>query len=247
VKKIGIIGGLAWPSTADYYRLLCTKTHQHFRLAGAPPPNPTPHMLIESLDMSAMRKLRGREGDEASWRDYDNVFRASFARLQQAGADFGLIASNTPHMRWKTITAGSGLPILSILDTTANAVRAVNGRRALVFGTPVTMRSPVYGEALSRYGVTSIGGISEGEIAAIEQLIDALYEEGIGHAPADILEIARRHIEDPASDIVCLACTELPLAFPAYRDSTHFQVDGITFVDTTVAHVEAAVEHALEG
>ena len=121
MKKIGIIGGLAWPSTLDYYRLLCSKTNEHFRAQGATAPFPTPPITIESLNINDTRKLRGKDGDEASWARFDNVFRKTFGRLQQAGADFGIIASNTPHMRLKSITKGLDFPIISILDTTAEA------------------------------------------------------------------------------------------------------------------------------
>src|SRR5688572_16078184 len=174
MKKIGIIGGLAWPSTADYYRLLCTKTNDHFRRAGRAAPYPTPHMIIESLDMSEMRKLRGREGDDASWKEYDCVFRETFERLQQAGAAFGMIASNTPHMRLKAITSGLDFPVLSILETTANTVRALIGRRALILGTPVTMESLVYAETLKRHDIATVQNVGDAAIAEIEKLIDAL-------------------------------------------------------------------------
>lgn len=245
MKKIGIIGGLAWPSTADYYRFLCTKTTEHFRRAGSPAPYPTPHMVIESLDMSETRKLRGREGDDASWENYEGLFRATFERLRQAGAGFGLIASNTPHMRLKGITRGLDFPVLSILDTTAAAVRALNSRRALVLGTPVTMRSPVYADALKKLGIATVGGIPDENIAEIEKLIEALYEEKIEDTPTRILKVARAHIDDSASDVVCLACTELPLAFPEYRDAAWFRIEGITFVNTTVAHAEAAIQESI--
>lgn len=246
MKKIGIIGGLAWPSTLDYYRLLCTKTNEHFRAKGATPPYPTPHIIIESLNMNDTRKLRGQEGDEASWERYDDVFRATFLRLERAGAEFGIIASNTPHMRLKNITKGLDFPIVSILDTTAAAVRALGGKRALILGTPVTMKSAVYPETLKEYGVEAIPRLTDEEMAEVEQLIDVdLYQGDIGDARERILKLCRMYVSNPASDVVCLACTELPLAFLEHQDSAQFKVDGISFVNTTVAHAEAALREAL--
>jgi len=121
MKKIGVIGGLHWQSTVEYYTGLCTKTNEHYRAKGATPPYPTPHILIESLDIAETRKLRGREGDEVSWERYDKVFREALLRLREAGAEFGVIASNTPHMRLNGITKGLQFPVVSILGATAEA------------------------------------------------------------------------------------------------------------------------------
>ena len=144
MKKIGIIGGLAWPSTADYYRLICKKSNDHFQLAGSGSPFPTPSIVIESLNIYETRSARGVEGDDSSWETYESIFRDTFRRLQEAGAEFGMIASNTPHMRLHRICEGLDFPVVSILDTTAGAVAAAGGRNALILGTPMTMRSDVY-------------------------------------------------------------------------------------------------------
>src|SRR5688572_30350374 len=132
MKAIGIIGGLGWPSTVDYYRLLCVKASNAERDRGAAVPYPTPHLLIDSLNMARVRELRGTEGDHESWRSYESVFRESFERLRRGGAELGIIASNTPHMRLEGIRRGLQLPVLSILDSTAAAVVALRARRALV-------------------------------------------------------------------------------------------------------------------
>jgi aspartate racemase len=95
MKAIGIIGGLGWPSTVDYYRLLCVKASNSERDRGAARPYPTPHLLIEPLNMARAREFRGTEGDRESWRSYESVFRESFERLRRSGAELGIIASNT--------------------------------------------------------------------------------------------------------------------------------------------------------
>ena len=93
------------------------------------PQSPTRHRTsIESLNMARVRELRGREGDRGSWRSYETVFRESFERLRDAGAELGIIASNTPHMRLDGIRRGLQLPVVSILDSTAAAVVALGAR-----------------------------------------------------------------------------------------------------------------------
>ena len=99
MKKIGMIGGLAWPSTVEYYRGLCAKTNEHYKAKGVPAPYPTPHIIIESLNINETRKLRGREGDEDSWERYDRAFRETFLRLRRGGAQTLESLPAIPHIR----------------------------------------------------------------------------------------------------------------------------------------------------
>ncbi len=149
MKKIGIIGGVGWPSTADYYRLICSGANAHFRGLGHPPPLPSPPIMIESLNMAGTRKLRGKPGaGEAGWARFDAVFRDAFRRLEAAGCDFGIIASNTPHARLHAIRRGLDLPVLGIIEETARETLRIGATRALVLGTAVTMRGDLYPDRL---------------------------------------------------------------------------------------------------
>lgn len=243
MKKIGIIGGLAWPSTADYYRMICQISNERYK--GASVPAPTPPMVIESLNINETRSARGND-DEASWGNYDQIFKQAFIRLQNAGADFGMIASNTPHMRLHSIRRDLDFPIVSILETTSAAVVSMQGQRALVLGTPVTMKSSVYPAVMKESGIEVIDTPTEEDIEVLHHLIDVdLYQGRVEGAAELIVEISKKHIQDAAADIVCLACTELPLAFPEFKDDASFEYDGIKFVNTIAAHVNAALEIAL--
>ncbi len=245
MKKIGMIGGLGWLSTIDYYRLLCAKTNIHYENLGVEPPLPAPHIFIESLNMHETRKLRGKEGDDASWVGFENVFREAFGRLEAAGAEFGIIASNTPHMRIKGITKDLDFPVVSILDATAQVVHDTGAKRALVLGTTVTMNSTVYAGTLYEYGIDTFPKLPDAEIHSLGKLIDYdLYQGRIDTALDQIVGLCNKYVQYE-SDVVCLACTELPLAFPRHADSACFEEQGITFVNTTVAHVDAALARAL--
>jgi len=247
VKKIGIIGGLAWPSTADYYRLICKSANDHFQQSGASSPFPTPSIVIESLNIFETRSARGVAGDDASWREYEKIFRDTFKRLQNSGADLGMIASNTPHMRLHRICEGLDFPIVSILDTTAAAVTAAGGKNALILGTPVTMRSDVYPRTMRDHGVTSLAQPDATDIDALHRLIDVdLYQGRVDGAATQILEISKKYVGDPSTDIVCLACTELPLGFPEFTDTAYFEYQGVRFINTIAAHVDAVLKLALD-
>jgi len=246
MKKIGMIGGLAWPSTVEYYRGLCAKTNEHYKAKGVPAPYPTPHIIIESLNINETRKLRGREGDEDSWERYDRAFREAFLRLRNAGADIGVIASNTPHTRLNGITKGLDFPVVSILDATAQAVRNLSGERALILGTSVTMGSPAYAVTLEKYGIEVLPRLDEKRTTELDQLIDIdLFQGKIGGASERILSLCRERVNDRTKDVVCLACTELPLAFPEHKEAAYFKVDNMWFVNTTVVHIEAVLRETL--
>jgi len=246
VQTIGLIGGLAWPSTADYYRLLCSRTNAFFKQRGSEPPYPTPHLIIDSLNINATRKLCGTDDDDASWAAFDAVFRESFLRLKTAGAAFGAIASNTPHTRIEAIRRGLDFPVVSILDATAAQAQQL-APAALVLGTPVTMRHHAYRRALQRHGVTTLPLPADATIERLGRLIDD--ELCAGHtetAQQQIMQICRGNLRDPGSAVVCLACTELPLAFPEFAEVAHFSFAGIRFINTIVAHVEAILGTALQ-
>lgn len=247
MKKIGIIGGLAWPSTIDYYRYLCSRCNDRHRKQGGSEPSPTPPMVIESVNIAETRQLRGIQGDDDSWRSFDAVFNEAFQRLRLAGADFGLIASNTPHSRFNSITRNLDFHVLNILDTTADTIIQLGMGRAMILGTPVTIRSPMYHDALSAHGINVADPIDDTAIDELAELIDgSLYHGEVDVARQWILDAARSANASQESLAVCLACTELPLAFPEHRDDASFIVDGITFINTTIAHADAAFELALD-
>ena len=245
MKKIGIIGGLAWPSTADYYRLICTGANAHFRAQGHPMPLPTPPIVIESVNMAETRKLRGNP-DGTGWQRFDTVFRETFRRLERAGCDFGIIASNTPHARLDAIRQGLDLPIISIIEETAREAARIGASHALVLGTAVTMRGVQYPRRLRELGVAPNPRLPEAEIDAMQRLIDTEFYQGATRAGASqLLEVCRQHAPDPAHTAILLACTELPLAFPAHSDDASFQAQGFRFVNTSVVHARAALAEAL--
>lgn len=246
MKKIGIIGGLAWPSTADYYRLICTGANAHFRNLGHAMPLPTPPIMIESVNMAETRKLRGKP-DGTGWERFDTVFRNAFRRLQAAGCDFGIIASNTPHARLHAIRQGLDLPILGIIEESARETSRLGVVRALVLGTAVTMRGDLYPARLRELGIEPNPRLSEAEIDAFQNVIDQEFYEGATEAGSRaLLDICRQHVTDPAGTAILLACTELPLAFPRHRDDASFEAEGFRFVNTAVVHARAALAEALE-
>ena len=109
MKKIGIVGGVAWPSTADYYRLICSQANAHFKNLGIEPPYPTPPITIESLVMHETRKLRGKPGEgEAGWAGFDTAcgLRTASLELYCWGLDDALL--DPPAGAFERLADGSG-------------------------------------------------------------------------------------------------------------------------------------------
>lgn len=244
MKKIGILGGVGWASTVDYYRAICEGANRHFAERGATSPLPVPPITIESVVQAQTRALRGVAGDEDSWAAFDTVFRDAMLVLQSAGCDFAVMASNTPHARLHAIRDGVDMPILSIFDATAAATGQTGARQALVLGTAVTMQARNYAEALAGFGVTGNDILPDSEIAEMQAMIDTEFYGGASaNALSRLLAFCDRHTQ-PGTAIL-LACTELPLAFPDHLDDVQFEAGGHLFVNPSAAHVSAALAEAL--
>lgn len=244
MKKIGILGGVGWASTIDYYRAIAEGASRHFEALGHASPLPIPPMTIESVTQARTRALRGTPGDEASWAGFDAVFRAALLTLEGAGCDFGIIASNTPHARLHAIRRGVTMPVLSIFDAAGAAAATTGARTTLVLGTAVTMQARDYAGALAAHGIAANDPLPEDQIARMQAMIDHDFHGGATATARDTL-LAYCNDHARAGDAILLACTELPLAFPGHLDDAVFEAGGYLFVNPSAAHVAAALERAL--
>ena len=92
MKKIGIVGGVAWLSTVDYYSGICRRAEQWHLARNLQGPPSTPQMSIESLDLNKAASYLGTDDDEQSWSQFDDYHRAALERLEVSGVDFALMA-----------------------------------------------------------------------------------------------------------------------------------------------------------
>jgi aspartate racemase len=248
MKKIGIVGGVAWLSTVDYYSGLCHRAEQwHLarNLQGAPS---TPEMSIESLDLNKAVSYLGTDDDEQSWSQFDDYHRAALQRLEVSGADFALIASNTPHHRFAAIVRGIGIPVINIFEVVAKESARIGASEVLILGTSLTMGSPGFREAFANYGVEAAGPHDETARAMTVELITELQLGKLDGAAERLGGIAKisfgRQFKTQA--VVCLACTELPLAFQETKLLATFHHDGVLYINTTAVHINAAFDFAVK-
>jgi aspartate racemase len=251
MKKIGIVGGVGWRSTMDYYSEICRRSEQ-WRLArnlpGVPtPPEITPEMSIESLDMNKAVSYLGIDGDEESWARFDSYHRAALQRLEASGADFALMASNSPHHRFASIVRGIEIPVVSIFDAVAKESARIGARQVLILGTSLTMTSSKFPEEFAKYGVRAAGPGDEAAKSQTAGLIAELQLGKVKGAAERLARIVKISLERQlkTQPVVCLACTELPLAFAERKRLATFEYDGVLYINSTAVHINAAFDFAV--
>jgi aspartate racemase len=242
IKKIGIVGGVAWPSTAVYYSEL-NRRGDELRLAR---PAAAMEMTIESLDLNRAVSYWGSDDDDASWARFDEYHRGALKRLEACGAEVAVMASNTPHHRFEEIVHGIGIPVISIVDASARVAKRLEAREVLILGTPVTMRSVKFREGFARHGIEARGPRDEQARAATEELIRELQAGQTSGAAQRLGKVARESFaaEFSGQPVVCLACTELPLAFVDEKVVATFEDGGVSYINTSGAHIDAVFEFA---
>ena len=230
MKTAGMIGGLGHESTIDYYRAIISRYH-------AQRPNEYPSIIINSLDVSKGIELvtSGRLGELA---DY---LVEGVERLAHAGASFGFIAANTPHIVFDDVQRRSAVPLLSIVKVTCERCKSLALNKVGLLGTRFTMQGNFYPAEFQRVGIwLTRPNQSEQEFIHEKYLTELLNGEFLEGTRAELLRIACRMNEEDGAEAVILAGTELPLLLRGYENA------GLKFLDTTEIHVDAIVKELLQ-
>lgn len=228
MKRIGILGGTSPESTVEYYRYLTREYTKRFGDHGYP------EIVIYSVTFQRFIEWMN-EGD---WPALAGAVIEGLRALGDAGAEIGLIASNTFHRVFDQVTASAPMPMISILDVVADRLLEVGCRRPALLGTRLTMAGSFYRERLSKDGIEAVVPSVDGQ-AAIERIIFEELNRGLVTAESRtvLLDITRGLIGEGA-DAVILGCTELPLL--AVEDDLSVPV-----LDTTRLHACAALEASI--
>lgn len=229
MKILGIIGGIGPESTVDYYRLIVAAYREQRQDGGYPA------IIINSIDLNRVVDLvTGNALPELTAH-----LVAEVQRLARAGADFGLLASNTPHLVFEDIRRLSPIPLLSIVEATCEAAKARGLRRLGLLGSRFTMQGRFYPDVFSRAAVTLVVPTEEEQAYIHGKYMDELLNGIFLPATRErLLGIVHRLKEQQAVEGVILGGTELPLIL---RDAS----SDIPFLDTTKIHVNAAVVQIL--
>ena len=228
MRKLGIIGGTSWSSTALYYDHLNRGVAQ--RLGGLH----SARLVIESLDLApfAAMELAG---------DWDGVAQVTLdaaRRLETAGADGVIITSNTGHKVYDAVAPQVGVPMLHIADATGDQLIADGRKRVALLGTRFTMLEPHVRGRLESRGI-SLVPIEQPWIDEVDRII---FEE---LAAGKVVRNSQRKLKTLITELaklrvqaVVLGCTELVLAVDV-------KANVLPVYDTTAIHAAAAVQWML--
>ena len=229
MKKIGIVGGIGPESTVDYYKMIIGAFHERQAVMGYP------EILIYSIDLTALTRWveAGELERLADW------LLEKVVALHRAGAEFAVIASNTPHVVFDAIQSRSPLPMLSIVKETCKTAQQRGLKRLGLLGTRFTMESDFYNKAFADKQMTLFVPDRE-ERELIHHRLFSEIELGIfkDSTRQELLSIVKKLIERYSIDAVILGCTELPLIL------TQDEFD-IPFLNTTAIHAESIVKFCL--
>ena len=193
-------------------------------------------MLINSVDMSRLRKAF-EAGDLGAIIDY---VLPELQRLQRAGADFGLLAANTPHLVFDDLQRQSPIPLISIVAVTCDAAKARGLKRIALFGTRFTMTAPLYPDVFSRESIAVVIPEPADQDYIHEKYLDELvHGVFLPETREGLLAIVDRMKERDEIGGLILGGTELPLIL---RDAER---NGVPFLDTTKIHVARIVTELL--
>lgn len=232
MKTVGIIGGIGPESTIEYYRTIIASCRELRPDGGYPP------VIINSVNLTKLIDWfsAGRTEEAAQY------LVGEVSKLARAGADFAVLAANTPHIVFEDVSRDSPIPLLSIVRATRDAAAATGLKRLGLFATRFTMRAGFYQQTFSNAGMALIlPGEAEQEYVHDKYMNELLKNVFLAETRGRLLAIARRLKTEQGIDGLILGGTELPLIL----HGTDAEEAGIPFLDTTQIHVRAVVAEML--
>ncbi|QRM28752.1 aspartate/glutamate racemase family protein [Microvirga sp. VF16] len=227
---IGLIGGMSWESSAEYYRIINQEMNR--RLGGVH----SAQCLMYSVDFEGIKR-RQHEGD---WDSLAEAMKEAAQRLERGGADFIVLCTNTMHRVADAISTSVTIPLLHIADPTAEKIKAAGFERVGLLGTAFTMEQDFYKGRLQQNHGLEVIVPDENDRRIVHEIIYKELVLGIikPKSRQAYREIIARLIERGAQAVI-LGCTEIMLLV-SDEDSA------VPLFDTTTIHAVAAVDEALK-
>ncbi|MBC7812048.1 MAG: aspartate/glutamate racemase family protein [Burkholderiales bacterium] len=231
MKTIGLIGGMSWESSLEYYRIVneTVKT----RLGGLH----SAQCLMYSVDFADIEHMQAA----GQWDEAGRVLAAGAQRLERGGADFIVLCTNTMHKVADAIQAAVRIPLLHIADPTAEQIKAAGFNRVGLLGTGFTMEQEFYkGRLVSKYGLDVL--VPDDDERRIVH--DIIYQELVLGVVKDESRQAYQQVIasliERGAECIILGCTEIMLLIQP-------EDVPVPSFDTTTIHAVSAVDYALAG
>ncbi|CAN7678381.1 aspartate/glutamate racemase family protein [Ensifer adhaerens] len=229
MKVIGLIGGMSWESSAEYYRIINETVRA--RLGGVH----SAKSLMWSMDFGEIERLQHR-GD---WPALTGEMIAAARRLEAGGADFLMICTNTMHKMAADVSAAVSIPLLHIADPTAEKIKAAGLRKVGLLGTAFTMEQDFYkGRLAEKFGLDVLVPEAEDRAKVHEIIYRELVAGIVKDSSRDAYRAIIARLVDAGAEAIIMGCTEIMLLI-SQADSP------VPVFDTTEIHALAAVDLAL--
>jgi len=228
MRTIGLVGGLSWHSTLDYYRLINEMVNQ--RLGG----NEASKIIVFSVNYGEIVKLT-QAGD---WNGIADIISNAAQKLESAGADCLMLGANTMHIIAEAVQKKTTKPLIHIAEETAKVIAGAGVKKVVLLGTKYTMQADFYQTRLANYFIETV--IPDRE--DIEWLNDSIYNElgkGIFHPKTKMAYVSLiESLVAKGIEGVILGCTEIPLLI-SDKDCN------VPLFNTTLIHATASVDFSL--
>jgi aspartate racemase len=225
---IGMLGGMSWESSAEYYRLANVLVRE--RVGGLH----SAKIVLHSVDFAEIERMQV----EGRWDDAGKALAEAATGVQAAGADFLLICTNTMHKVFDQVQAAVGIPVLHLGDTTAQAIKTAGLTTVGLLGTGFTMDQPFYRERLESHGLRVLLPSAEDRATVHRIIYDELCQGIVLDSSRDRYREVIARLTAAGAEGVILGCTEIELLV-TQADSP------VPVFPTTRLHAQAAVERAL--
>ncbi len=230
MRKIGLIGGMSWVSTATYYHRINSQVQR--RCGGYS----SAHLLIESVNYSDYARLQ----QDDDWEQAAGLMTRSAKRLEVSGATAILICSNAMHRIYDRVAPEVGVPLLHIADCLGEKMKADGIERATLVGTRNVMTERFYRQRLVGHGI-SLTPPDEARVEEIDRIIyDELMHGEVRGEAKRTLKTFLTNIAKQDTQAVALACTELAMIVDT-------KANVLPIYDSTEIHADAAVDWILDG
>jgi len=229
MKRIGVLGGVTWASTADYYQQINQKINQ--KLGGYN----TAEILINSVNFNDVMSFLNK----GNWRNVEELFTEKAIEIKKSGAEFIAISSNTIAKVARNVAKKAELPLVHIIESTAIEIKNKKIKNVGFLGTSFTMKSEFYFNELRDFGINTVIPNPD----EIDQISDIIIKE-LAHqilnedSKKRILQIMERMVKEHGIEGVILGCTEIPMLIN--QNDTD-----ILLFDTTEIHTNYIVDFAL--
>jgi aspartate racemase len=228
MKTIGLIGGMSWESTAEYYRIINEAVKE--RLGGFH----SAKIVMYSVDFKEIRELQL----EARWDEATNLMIDAARRVERGGADFVLICTNTMHKMAEEVEASIGIPLLHIADVTAERIISSGLKKFGLLGSAYTMEQDFYkGRLIDKYGLEVVIPSKIGRQVVDNIIFNELCLGEIKDSSREQIKTIMGNLVDDGAQGIILGCTELP-SLIKQKDCS------VPLFDTTAIHAKAAAEYA---